>query len=82
VSDLESVRVGLECLRHLQGLDAAYQPLDEQCGHDLCGRILLERFWGILEKDISEYERPFGVVNLGAWEVDVECNGIFFIKDT
>jgi hypothetical protein len=60
----ELVMVALECLR--QGLDAVYHPLDEQCGHDLCARIHLERFLGILRMDIAEYGRLYDVENLVA----------------
>jgi hypothetical protein len=60
----ELVMVALGCLR--QGLDAAYRPLDEQCGHDLCARIRLERFLGNLRMDIAGYGRLYDVENLVA----------------
>ena len=42
-----------ECQSHWQGLNAAY-ALDELSAHDSCGQICLEKFLGILQKDIGE----------------------------
>ena len=49
----ELVMVVHECLSQGLWVDA-YQPLDVQCGHGLCGQIHFKRFLDILQMDIAK----------------------------